>query len=174
MEYRVIIAGFGGQGVLFAGKVIANAAALMGYEVSWLPSYGPEMRGGTANCRVVISDCSICSPAVERADALIALNLPSFEKFRAAAETVIVTDRRFPMPSRSAARIVGIDSGSCVGGAEHEGLLNMVMVGALAADALPVSVSAAEAAIEKLARGAAAARDIAALRHGAALAAGLF
>lgn len=77
----ILIAGFGGQGTLFAGKVLANASLLKGLEVSWLPSYGPEMRGGTANCSVMISESPIGSPIVSKPDILIALNKPSFEKY---------------------------------------------------------------------------------------------
>ena len=76
-----ILAGFGGQGLLFAGKVIAYAGLYEEKNVSWLPSYGPEMRGGTANCTVVISDEPIGSPMVGQPDVLMALNLPSFQKF---------------------------------------------------------------------------------------------
>ena len=76
-----ILSGFGGQGLLFAGKVIAYAGLHEGREVSWLPSYGPEMRGGTANCTVILSDEPIGSPMVGRPDYLMALNLPSFERF---------------------------------------------------------------------------------------------
>ncbi|NMA06870.1 MAG: 2-oxoacid:ferredoxin oxidoreductase subunit gamma [Ruminococcaceae bacterium] len=81
MVKNIIFAGFGGQGVLFAGKVTAYAGLSQGYEVSWLPSYGPEMRGGTANCSVVIADRPIGSPLVINPDLLIAMNKPSFEKF---------------------------------------------------------------------------------------------
>lgn len=77
----ILIAGFGGQGTLFAGKVLANASLNKGLEVSWLPSYGPEMRGGTANCSVMISESPIGSPIVTHPDILIALNKPSFEKY---------------------------------------------------------------------------------------------
>ncbi|MCQ2150071.1 MAG: 2-oxoacid:acceptor oxidoreductase family protein [Bacteroidales bacterium] len=77
----ILIAGFGGQGTLFAGKVLAVASLMKGLEVSWLPSYGPEMRGGTANCSVMISDSPIGSPIVSRPDVLLALNKPSFEKY---------------------------------------------------------------------------------------------
>jgi len=77
----ILIAGFGGQGTLFAGKVLATASLFKGLEVSWLPSYGPEMRGGTANCSVIISDSPIGSPIVSKPDVLIALNKPSFEKY---------------------------------------------------------------------------------------------
>ncbi len=78
---NTLLAGFGGQGILFAGKVMAYAGLLDEHEISWLPSYGPEMRGGTANCSVVISDKSIGSPLVTAPDVLVAMNLPSLEKF---------------------------------------------------------------------------------------------
>lgn len=80
-DFNMVLAGFGGQGILFAGKVIAYGGLNDGKEISWLPSYGPEMRGGTANCSVCISDKTIGSPLVITPDVLIALNLPSFEKF---------------------------------------------------------------------------------------------
>ena len=80
-EMLCILSGFGGQGVLFAGKVMANVGLLDGRHVSWMPSYGPEMRGGTANCNVSLSDEAIGSPFITRPTALIALNQPSLEKF---------------------------------------------------------------------------------------------
>lgn len=80
-DYKMLFAGFGGQGVLFLGKVVANAGLYDGKEVSWLPSYGPEMRGGTANCSVCISDEPIGSPLVVAPEVFIAMNLPSYEKF---------------------------------------------------------------------------------------------
>ncbi len=81
MEKNIIIAGFGGQGVLLIGRMIAYAGMIEGKEVSWLPSYGPEMRGGTANCTVVISDKPVGSPVVQHPHILLALNLPSLDKF---------------------------------------------------------------------------------------------
>jgi len=78
---NIMLAGFGGQGILFAGKIIAYAGLIDEREVSWLPSYGPEMRGGTANCSVCLSDEPIGSPLVTEPDALIAMNLPSYERF---------------------------------------------------------------------------------------------
>ena len=81
MNQQIIIAGFGGQGVLFTGKFMAYAGLYQGFEVSWLPSYGPEMRGGTANCNVAISDQPVGSPIVIKATSLIAMNAPSLEKF---------------------------------------------------------------------------------------------
>lgn len=80
-EFNSVIAGFGGQGVLFLGKVIAYVGLMNGKEVSWLPSYGPEMRGGTANCSVCLSDEPIGSPLVVNPNIFIAMNGPSFDRF---------------------------------------------------------------------------------------------
>ncbi len=80
-SFNMLIAGFGGQGVLFAGKVISYAGLLDGSEVSWLPSYGPEMRGGTASVSVCISDSTIGSPQVNTPDVFVAMNLPSYKRF---------------------------------------------------------------------------------------------
>ncbi len=81
MERGIIIAGFGGQGILFLGKTIAHAAMLSGKEVTWFPSYGAEMRGGTANCTVIISDELIGSPVTGNVDILIVFNEASLKKF---------------------------------------------------------------------------------------------
>src|SRR5512135_2226505 len=81
MQTDIIIAGFGGQGVLFAGQLLAYAAMDEGRHVTWIPSYGPEMRGGTAHCTVVISDEEIGSPMVRHPGIVVALNLPSFQKY---------------------------------------------------------------------------------------------
>lgn len=81
MMYEVIFAGFGGQGVLLIGRLLSYAAMREGKNVTWMPSYGPEMRGGTANCSVVISDEEIASPVVDNPNLVISMNLPSLEKF---------------------------------------------------------------------------------------------
>lgn len=78
---QYLIAGFGGQGILFAGKFLAYKGLTDGANVSWLPSYGPEMRGGTASCSVIISDTAVGSPIVSKPDVLIAMNLPSLDKY---------------------------------------------------------------------------------------------
>ncbi len=78
---QILIAGFGGQGVLFAGKLIAYKGLLEDKQISWLPSYGPEMRGGTANCSVIVSDTPVGSPIVSNPDVLVAMNLPSLKKY---------------------------------------------------------------------------------------------
>jgi len=81
MTTQILIAGFGGQGVLFAGKLLAYKGMYDGKELSWLPSYGPEMRGGTANCSVIISDTPVGSPIVDDPDVLMVMNLPSLDKY---------------------------------------------------------------------------------------------
>ena len=81
MTTQYLIAGFGGQGILFAGKFLAYKGLNDGVNVSWLPSYGPEMRGGTASCSVILSDAPVGSPIVSKPDVLIAMNLPSLDKY---------------------------------------------------------------------------------------------
>ncbi len=93
-EYEIILAGFGGQGILSAGRLLAYAGMLEGKQVSWLPSYGPEMRGGTANCHVIISDAPVGSPVLSKANVLIIMNGPSLDKFEGLIENggIIITD----------------------------------------------------------------------------------
>lgn len=81
MQHATVFGGFGGQGILFAGKVLAQAAIIDGLTVSWMPSYGPEMRGGTASCTVIVADRPIGSPIIDTADSVVALTPPSLAKF---------------------------------------------------------------------------------------------
>ncbi|MBQ3224821.1 MAG: 2-oxoacid:acceptor oxidoreductase family protein [Oscillospiraceae bacterium] len=81
MTTQILLAGFGGQGILFAGKFLEYKGLLEGKQLSWLPSYGPEMRGGTANCSVILSDEPVGSPIVSNPDVLVAMNLPSLDKY---------------------------------------------------------------------------------------------
>ena len=81
MKETLIIAGFGGQGVLSMGKILAYSGVMQDFEVTWMPSYGPEMRGGTANCSVIVSDEPVASPLVDKADVIVAMNRPSLDKF---------------------------------------------------------------------------------------------
>lgn len=83
---KFLFAGFGGQGILFAGKLLAYKGLIDEKEVSWLPSYGPEMRGGTASCSIIISDTPVGSPIVSNPDILIAMNLPSLDKYEKTVE----------------------------------------------------------------------------------------
>ncbi|MEP0803971.1 MAG: 2-oxoacid:acceptor oxidoreductase family protein [Chloroflexota bacterium] len=135
MQKEIIIAGFGGQGVLFGGQVLAYAAMDSGKQVTWIPSYGPEMRGGTANCTVIIADEEIGSPLVKHPPLAIALNLPSFDKYEellAPGGTLVVNQS---MVDRSAKRTdIHVIFVPCNEIAEEIGdkkLLNMVAVGAL-------------------------------------------
>lgn len=135
MQKEIIIAGFGGQGVLFGGQVVAYAAMDAGKEVTWIPSYGPEMRGGTANCTVVIADEEIGSPLVEHPPLAIALNLPSFDKYEDILETGGTLIVNKSMVDRSAKRTdIQVHFVPCNQIAEEIGerrLVNMVAIGAL-------------------------------------------
>ncbi|MBC3516394.1 2-oxoacid:acceptor oxidoreductase family protein [Neobittarella massiliensis] len=101
MTHNILLAGFGGQGILFCGKVSAYGGLMAGKQVSWLPSYGPEMRGGTANCSVCISDEPIGSPLVLAPDLLLVMNKPSYDKFihtvtpggTAVVDSTLIADR---------------------------------------------------------------------------------
>ena len=141
MQKEIIFSGFGGQGALFAGQVLAFAAMDAGYDVTWMPSYGPEMRGGTANCTVVIADEEIGSPTVKHPTASVVMNLPSLDKFEPLVTpggVLIVNSslvNRDPIrndiiwlmiPAQEIAETIG-----------PRRLLNMVMLGALL-DKLPI------------------------------------
>lgn len=134
-ELKTIIAGFGGQGALFAGKVMAYAALLEGKEITWFPSYGPEMRGGTANCSVTISSVPVGSPLISHPDALIAMNQPSFDKFapEMADDSIIVTDKDLVtnFSAQHGSDVVAIHASSIAENAELAGLANIVLLGKL-------------------------------------------
>ena len=152
MQKEIIIAGFGGQGVLFAGQIIAYAAMDTGKEVTWIPSYGPEMRGGTANCTVVIADREIGSPLVKNPPLAIALNLPSLDKYEetlATGGTLVVNQS---MVDRDAKREdINVIFVPCNEIAEEIGdkkLMNMVAVGALLTALPEVTIQDVEKALE--------------------------
>lgn len=129
-EFSIIVSGFGGQGVLSAGRLIATAGLNEGKEVSWLPSYGPEMRGGTANCNVIISSNPIGSPLLNECNVLIALNKPSIEKFEKYITTggTLIYDSTLvkDTPSRKDIKIIGIpasDIASELGNMTYAGII---------------------------------------------------
>ncbi len=130
---KLLIAGFGGQGVLFTGKALAYAGLKIGKEVSWLPSYGPEMRGGTANCSVTLSDEPIGSPIVDKPDILIAMNLPSLEKYLGETEKggYVVFDSSLIMPQDTGDEVItiGIPATKLASDNGLEGLANMIILG---------------------------------------------
>ena len=134
-ELNILLAGFGGQGILFAGKVIAYAGLMDGHEVSWMPSYGPEMRGGVANCSVCISERPIGAPVVTEPDILVALNLPSFESFinKVKPGGLVLIDKTIidACPLRTDIRFEGIEATRLAQTNELKGLANIVAVGKL-------------------------------------------
>ncbi len=135
MQTEIVIAGFGGQGVLFGGQVLAYAAMDAGKEVTWIPSYGPEMRGGTANCTVVIADEEIGSPMVEHPPLAVALNLPSFDRYEdllQAGGTLIVNKSMVDRPAkRKDIHVVFVPCNEVSEELGDKRLLNMVAIGAL-------------------------------------------
>jgi 2-oxoglutarate ferredoxin oxidoreductase subunit gamma len=144
MQTEVIISGFGGQGTLYAGQVLAYAAMDEGKQVTWIPSYGPEMRGGTANCTVVISDEEIGSPTVKHPKAVLALNLPSLDKYEdmiAPGGCLVVNESMVNRkPERTDIRVVMLPANEIAREIGNERATNMVMLGALLAnmDILPI------------------------------------
>ncbi len=135
MTTKILLAGFGGQGILFAGKQLAKTAMYADLEVSWLPSYGPEMRGGAANCSVIISDEEIGSPIVTAPDVLIALNLPSFDKFEPTivpgglliADSTLIAKES----TRTDIRICRIPATGLASENKIEGFANVIILGQL-------------------------------------------
>ncbi|HOF25781.1 MAG TPA: 2-oxoacid:acceptor oxidoreductase family protein, partial [Anaerolineaceae bacterium] len=144
MQTEVIISGFGGQGALYAGQVLAYAAMDEGKQVTWIPSYGPEMRGGTANCTVVVSDEEIGSPTVKHPKAVLALNLPSLDKYEnmiAPGGCLVVNESMVNRkPERTDIRVVLLPANEIAREIGNERATNMVMLGALLAnmDILPI------------------------------------
>lgn len=137
MERSTIFAGFGGQGLLFAGTVLANAAMTEGREVLWIPSYGPEMRGGTAFCTVIVGDEPIGSPIVDRADAAVVLNPPSLARFEGVVAPrgllVVNTSLIEAEVSRTDLEVVAIPCTDLAKEAGDDRLVSVVALGALVA-----------------------------------------
>jgi 2-oxoglutarate ferredoxin oxidoreductase subunit gamma len=130
----VIIAGFGGQGILFIGKLLAYAVMKEGRNVTWIPSYGPEMRGGTANCTVVVSDEEIGSPVITNPRSLIIMNNPSLEAFEPRLKTggllVVNTSLVTLQPKRTDVNIVKVPANEIAIEVGNDKVANMVMLGA--------------------------------------------
>lgn len=137
-DLNLLLAGFGGQGILFAGKVIAYAGLIEGRELSWLPSYGPEMRGGTANCSVVLSDEPIGSPLVVEPDVLVAMNQPSLDKFleTVAPGGIVIVDSTMvrQVPERDDVTVFRVPATQLATDAGLKGLANIILVGKLFAE----------------------------------------
>ena len=133
MTHELLIAGFGGQGVLSMGMTLAYAGMLEGKEVSWMPSYGPEMRGGTANCIVILSDRKVSSPIITTFDTVIALNQPSLDKFENAVrpEGLLIYDSTniIRTPSRSDIQVVPIPASEEAVKLNNTKITNMIVLG---------------------------------------------
>ena len=153
MNHSIIIAGYGGQGALFAGKFLAYIGMLQGNEVSWLPSYGPEMRGGTANCGVTISDTPIGSPVVASPDLVIALNMPSYDKFEPLAQkdakVFVDTELCDRAPVRTDVETFGLPTTRMANEHGLKGLANIILCGRLIKEANLCSFDLAVSAMEK-------------------------
>jgi 2-oxoglutarate ferredoxin oxidoreductase subunit gamma len=153
-EERIIIAGFGGQGVLMLGKLLAAAGMIEGKRVTWLPAYGPEMRGGTANCHVIISDEEIGAPIVSEATGLIAMNLPSLDRFEPSVLPggwLLLNSSLIPRaPIRGDLRSLPIPVNEIAQRQGSQRVANVVMLGACLAICHPVEKASVVAAIEEV------------------------
>ena len=134
-DHEIVIAGFGGQGLLFTGKVLAHAGLIEGRELSWLPSYGPEMRGGTANCNVILSDTPVGSPIVQHPNVLIVMNTPSLDKYESAVvpggkifvDSTLITRK----VERDDVEVFYIPATQMATDMGYHGLANMILLGAV-------------------------------------------
>lgn len=152
-QLNILLAGFGGQGILFAGKLIAYAGLIEDRELSWLPSYGPEMRGGTANCSVVLSDEPIGSPLVHEPDVLVAMNQPSADKFIpdvvAGGKVILDSTMVTRYPHRDDVHFYAVPATGLAEEHGLKGLASVVLVGKLLREIGFCQVEALETAIFK-------------------------
>ena len=149
-----LLSGFGGQGILFAGKFLAYKGLTAGQQVSWLPSYGPEMRGGTASCSVILSDDPVGSPIVSNPDILVAMNLPSFDKFESTvvkggmifADSTLIERKSV----RDDVKVFYIPATQLASDNGFPTLANMIMVGKILKELGPFDEAALRAALSKV------------------------
>ena len=151
---NILFAGFGGQGILFAGKFVAYKGLLEGKHISWLPSYGPEMRGGTANCSVIVSEDPIGSPIVSKPDVLVAMNLPSLDKYESEAVpgSVIIVDSTLidRKLTRTDVKAFYIPATKLSKEMNAPTLANMIMIGKMIKESNAVSIDNLEDAMKKV------------------------
>lgn len=153
MMLDVIMAGFGGQGVMLMGQLLTYAGMVDNKQVSWMPAYGPEMRGGTANCTVVVSDAPVGSPVVSEPMAVIAMNLPSLDKFEPSVKPggILIYNSSLihRAPVRKDVRVIAVPANEIAAELGNTRVANMVVLGALLAVTNVVSASAVETALKK-------------------------
>ncbi len=154
MMNQILIAGFGGQGVLFAGKFLAYKGLIEGKQVSWLPSYGPEMRGGTANCSVIVGDEPIGSPIVNAPNTLIVMNLPSLQKYENAVVPggLILVDSTLiaEKVSRTDVRVCYVPATKLANDSGFSTLANMILIGKLLKESEDMRFDHTEDALKKV------------------------
>jgi 2-oxoglutarate ferredoxin oxidoreductase subunit gamma len=152
MLHDIVFCGFGGQGVLFGSQLLAYAAMEEGLHVTWFPSYGPEMRGGTANCTVIISDEEIGAPFVRHPGGVVAFNQPAVEKYAplVAAGGILIYNASLvrQAPDRPGLRLAPVPASDIAAELGYARLLNMVMLGALLSVTAVLPVEAVERALE--------------------------
>lgn len=153
MTHEIILAGFGGQGVMLMGQILTYAGMIEEKFVSWMPSYGPEMRGGTANCTVVISDTPVGSPLVTKPSIVVAMNLPSLDKFEETVKPggLLLYNSSLieQKPTRTDINVVAIPANGIADELGNSRIANMVILGALLAKEQVVSMEAVHKALRK-------------------------
>jgi 2-oxoglutarate ferredoxin oxidoreductase subunit gamma len=154
MTHEIIIAGFGGQGVMVMGQLLTYAGMIEGKNVSWIPSYGPEMRGGTANCSVIISDEPIGAPIVSESTAVVAMNLPSLEKFEPTLKPegiLLINSSLIEQDAqRSDVKVYKLAVNDIANELGNTKVANMVALGAIVATTKAVSAASVLQAFEKM------------------------
>ncbi len=154
MKHELLAAGFGGQGVLSMGMTLAYAGMLEGKEISWMPSYGPEMRGGTANCITIVSDTQISSPIITTFDTVVALNQPSLDKFEHAVKPggLMVYDSTSILspPTRADIQVLALPASEEAIALKNTKIMNMVVLGAFIGRTQVVRIESIMAALRKV------------------------
>jgi len=154
MLQEIIFAGFGGQGVLSMGQILAYAAIFENREVSWMPSYGPEMRGGTANCITIISDDPISSPIISKFDTAVVLNQPSIEKFEKAVTPggiiIYETNNVLRPPTRTDIKIYAVPAAEEALKLKNSRVMNVIILGALLKIKSTVKTESVMSALKKV------------------------
>lgn len=154
MTHELLFAGFGGQGVLSMGMTLAYAGMIEEKEISWMPSYGPEMRGGTANCIVIVSDTRISSPIVSTFDTVVALNQPSLDKFEQAVRAggLIIYDSTniITPPTRTDVAVAAIPASDEAVRLKNTKIMNMIVLGAVLERTHIVEVASVMSALKKV------------------------
>lgn len=154
MTHELLIAGFGGQGVLSMGMTVAYAGMVEGKEISWMPSYGPEMRGGTANCVVIVSDRKISSPILTTFDTVIALNQPSMDKFVSAVKPggLLMYDATsiLSVVKRDDIRILPIPASEEANAMKNGRIMNMIMLGGFLSQSNVVGMDSVMKALQEV------------------------